>query len=509
MAKKEIFLDDCDWYDEYLKKEKWLSECYERVTPKEFYADLFSRQPISKKGERESGKGNPVIQFFLGKKEYPNPVDLGRHRDMFLMSLQNSGIKSTKWQVALNSDLEELKYTDIETDQLCAISHCSFYGCRRLNKYANYLYALTLDIDYVTAYNLERTISVLENDHWSFTMPTYLVNSGKGLHFVYVLEEPIWIYPPHRQKMLSKLKYNMAVYIWKTLETSLKQDNVDAQDCTHTYRVVGSKTKKGWLTTAYKVGKVTTKADIDKILHACNPPAKDLQFHWEDLDYKSKSGLTLEECKTAFPDWYARVIEKKPVKRTETPVGKFPWLYENYKERFMENVAVGHRYHGLCILFADAYKCGVSLEDAKAFALSQLNEFNSLEGAKDDPFTEEDINCASLYWNYKSQSWFTLDLINKWSGINFERARRNGRKQAVHCKMMTAMRKVGIETETVKDTRFGAENGNPRGKGGRKSAEAIVRTYLKQHPDAKKAEVIRETGLSKPTVLKWYKEIKG
>lgn len=37
---------------------------------------------------------------------------------------------------------------------------------------------------------------------------------------------------------------------------------------------------------------------------------------------------------------------------------------------------------------------------------------------------------------------------------------------------------------------------------GKSSAEQTVRDFLQEHPDAKKVEVIRGTGLSKPTVYK-------
>ena len=40
---------------------------------------------------------------------------------------------------------------------------------------------------------------------------------------------------------------------------------------------------------------------------------------------------------------------------------------------------------------------------------------------------------------------------------------------------------------------------------GRKPKREIVEEWLLSHPDGKKADCIRETGLSKPTVYKWWK----
>lgn len=44
--------------------------------------------------------------------------------------------------------------------------------------------------------------------------------------------------------------------------------------------------------------------------------------------------------------------------------------------------------------------------------------------------------------------------------------------------------------------------GRPKGSG---EKSKIVEEWQRQHPDGKKADCIRETGLSKPTVYKWWK----
>lgn len=38
----------------------------------------------------------------------------------------------------------------------------------------------------------------------------------------------------------------------------------------------------------------------------------------------------------------------------------------------------------------------------------------------------------------------------------------------------------------------------------KRSAEQIVKEWRESHPDGKKADCIRDTGLSKPTVYKWW-----
>lgn len=47
-------------------------------------------------------------------------------------------------------------------------------------------------------------------------------------------------------------------------------------------------------------------------------------------------------------------------------------------------------------------------------------------------------------------------------------------------------------------------NKNWRNKDGAPTKQNIVEEWRKNHPDGKKADCIRETGLSKPTVYKWW-----
>ena len=48
------------------------------------------------------------------------------------------------------------------------------------------------------------------------------------------------------------------------------------------------------------------------------------------------------------------------------------------------------------------------------------------------------------------------------------------------------------------------ENEDWRAGNGRKSLDGIVREWRLSHPEGSKADCIRDTGLSKPTVYKWW-----
>ena len=85
------------------------------------------------------------------------------------------------------------------------------------------------------------------------------------------------------------------------------------------------------------------------------------------------------------------------------------------------------------------------------------------------------------------------------SAIPMPANKRNYQKQADHLEEARAIRDIRMKRQD-RDWREG--NGRPKGSG---EKSKIVEEWQRQHPDGKKADCIRETGLSKPTVYKWWK----
>ena len=77
--------------------------------------------------------------------------------------------------------------------------------------------------------------------------------------------------------------------------------------------------------------------------------------------------------------------------------------------------------------------------------------------------------------------------------------KRNYRKQEAHMKILNNTRK--FRRDELGEDEY-KNNGRPKGSG---TAEQTVREWQESHPAGKKADCIRETGLSKPTVYKWWK----
>ena len=124
--------------------------------------------------------------------------------------------------------------------------------------------------------------------------------------------------------------------------------------------------------------------------------------------------------------------------------------------------------------------------------------FEELTVKEDNHFTEYDILCALKTYHDGSEQAYRrrIEFISKKTGIKLEPNKRNGRKQNLHLRLARANRDILCEERGKSDWREG--NGRP-------SAEQIVLEWQEKHPEGKKADCIRDTGLSKPTVYRWWK----
>ena len=127
----------------------------------------------------------------------------------------------------------------------------------------------------------------------------------------------------------------------------------------------------------------------------------------------------------------------------------------------------------------------------------ELAEYlETLTVSEDNHFTEYDVLCALKTYYHPSERAYrrNIDYISNSTGIRLERAKRNGSNQADHLEEIRAIRDIRMRRQGRKWT-----DGN-----GRPSAEGVVKAWQQEHPNGKKTDCIRDTGLSKPTVYKWW-----
>lgn len=437
------------------------SPSFSEVSPLDFYRDIFPVGSFEKKGVYVDGQYNGIA------------VSVG------------VGNQLTK-RLTITDDLNGIR--DLcNSNDFCLMSPISYAGKARTSVNARFLYALAIDLDGVET--LENWDFLLEQFEmglkwhyffWGLPTPTYIVSSGTGLHLYYVFEQPIPLFK-NIVKQLEVLKRRLTWQAW-TQGASALHDNVQYESLFQGFRIVGTITKKGTRTRAFRFGRKTTVEELNLYV----------PDEYQVTDYVYKTDLRLDKARELYPEWYQkRIVEHQP---------RGSWhckrdLYEWWK-RTLRQVEQGHRYWCIMTLATYAVKCGISKEELEKDAYELIPFMNT----RGDKFTEDDVMHALEAFT-ESYITYPIHTIVTRTGIPIVKNKRNGRKQALHLRLARSNRDILCEEENKRWTDGNSRKGCPN----KQHPKAdIVCNWRKANPNGKKIDCERETGLSRHTVLKWW-----
>ena len=429
-----------------------LENSFKEVYASDFYRDIFPIGSFEEKGVYEKGKYNGIA-----------------------VSIVAGDSKAKRYIVT--DDLEIID-TLVETDDFCIMSPISYAGKSRKSEFARFLYAMAIDLDGVdTLDEWNFLMTQIDKGHemlsfvWGLPRPTYIVGSGTGLHLYFVFERPIPLFRS-TVKELERLRRRITWQAWTQGASSL-HDNVQYESLFQGFRMVGSITKNGERTRAFKVGEKVTVEYLNKYVPE----------EYRAVKFSYKSNLLLKDAKEKYPEWYQkRIVEKKP---------KGTWvckkdLYYWWIRKLKAGVQQGHRYWCIMTLATYAKKCDIPFEELEKDAYGLIPFMNT----KGDKFTEDDVLHALEAYN-DSYITYPINTIIARTDIPIEKNKRNGRKQAMHLKIARSTLEI-------------MNDDNGMALQGRKSKQAIVQEWKSSHVNGKKIDCERDTGLSRHTVLKWW-----
>lgn len=472
----------------------FMEQYYTEIPPKEFYRSIFPKGELESSGVHEEGKYNAVAVELLPKGSRGNAK-------RYLIT-------------------DELAYIDklLEKENFIIISPVSYAGRTRESKNARYLYAMAIDLDGVDS--LQKITDLffqMGND--VLPTPTFTVTSGTGLHLYYVFEEPVPCFK-NITKQMHELKQALTKKIWNRYTTSL-WNKPQLQSLFQGFRLVGGVTKTGSRTKAYITGKPVSVEYLNEFVEN--------EYRVEEFTYKSE--LTLKKAKEKYPEWYdKRIVNKQP---------KGTWqckhdLYDWWLEKLKTGATVGHRYYCVMCLAIYAKKSGVDREELEKDAFGLVESMEQLTTDEGNHFTRQDVLAALEMYN-DNYFTFPIDSIVELSAIPIEKNKRNGRKQSTHLKIARATldimnddkgitlqgrknkeyevgrwqfvnkngtqaqcsRETGLSRQTVAKYWRECEKKNEK--------QIIIEKWQQMHTNGTKAECIKETGISKPTVYKYWK----
>lgn len=441
---------------------EYLEQFCDEISPKEFYRIIFPENELDIKNQFNKFKYTAVAVCInsdrVVRKTITNDLDI----------------------------IDEL----CATNDFCITSPISYAGKSRKSCNARYMYALAIDLDGLKQEIYEDYPIGISTLFYQFDgygpsnylpRPTMIVHSGTGLHLYYVFEKPIPLFT-NIVEQLEKYKHRLTWQLW-TQGVSDLQSSVQYESLFQGFRMPGTITKKGDRARAFLVGK-GEKVTMEYM----NEFVPD---EYRTLDFIYKSKLTLAEAKEKYPEWYQdRVIDNKP---------KGHWtckrdLYDWWKRKIYDAAEDGHRYWCIMTLSTYAVKCGISTEELEKDALGFVDILHERGKREDNPFTVNDVLSAIDAYDI-SYITYPIDTIVNRTGIQIQKNKRNYRKQEAH--LYLARRKK-------EDMKVLGEIVNE----GRPSKENIVKEWKNNNPTGRKIDCIRETGLSKPTVYKYWNLIK-
>lgn len=435
---------------------------FQRVAPIDFYRSLFPAGSFERRGEYDDRKPNGIITRLT----------------------ERGGVHQI-----ITDDLDALHdpaaaFGSTSGDAAYIMSPMGYSGRRPTNANAYTAYALTIDLDengideHLDAVHQMTKIDFLPR-------PTYIVSSGHGLHLYYVFERPVSLIP-RAQKLLQELKRRLIYRVWNG-DTSTKKER-EYQGLVQGYRIVGTASKLGaeYPVIAWRTGERVSLEYLTAKTTGFNPDdTRDRRPLIEDFSifYTSPSPIRAS-------------AEAKADKLTPKQYALNEKAYEWYLRKVREEVAAGHRYNCVMCLAVFGRKCMIDRERVERDAWSLFDLLNERSDDKHGPFLEHEMRDALKIYDDPSAYRHTRKWIAGKSGFVIEANKRNGQKRIDH-----------LEDARNRKARY-IRDGKIDAIGGRPSKEEIIIKWREDNPYGSKADCIRETGLSKPTVYRhWEKYV--
>ena len=444
-------------------KADYLDTYCDAIDPKDFYRSIFPLGELQRKGIYTQGKYNAIAIELLSETK------------------QKRNIK----RYTITDDLDMLDVL-LQRQSFILLSPISYIGKSRRSFNARLIYAIAIDLDGMTKkQHIVDLFYQMDGNGPSnhLPKPTYIVNSGNGLHIYYVLLKPIPCFERNIVQ-INNLKNELTHKLWNEFVTSL-YDNIQYQSIFQGFRLVGGITKKGTRTQAYMVG---DKVSIEYLNEFVEEENRVTQFNSKSSK-RSKRSLSLSEAKEKYPEWYEKRIVKAEKKAYWTVKRD---LYDWWHKKVKSEICEGHRYYGVMCLAIYARKCGLSREELENDAFSLIDHLDRLTSTDDNHFTRADVLSALEAFN-DNYITFPIETISELTGIYIQKNRRNYRKQINHLKLIRMIRD------------FDGKNGEWRNKNGGPRKEKMVKDYLEEHPMATVTEAAKALSVSRTTIYKYKK----
>ena len=457
----------------------YLEDLYPEVSPRNFYRGIFPAGSLDKEGAFTQYRYTGIVIEVTGEKNVFGHQRIKRY-----------------------SLTDELGAVDVatSTNHFCICSPLSYAGKERTAEHAREAFAIAIDLDHIRMEHSGRydlPIGIVDLFHQfdikHLPRPTYIVSSGTGLHLYYVLENPVPLFRNYADE-LQDLKRALTKLIWNDYIVNIKSEHdIQQEGIYQGFRMPGTVTKRGDRARAFLTGERVSIADLNQFVPD--------MYKAKKVEKIRRGKISFAEAEKLYPEWSERVKQGKRRGQGTAPRRVYEW----WKRKIFDEAKEGHRYYCLMILAIYAKKCSiydekknpnpVTREELEDDCFALIERMERLTTREDNHFTEDDVLSALEAFNDR---WITYPraAMEYRSGIANPPNKRNGQRQADHLEEARAIRDIRSRR---RGEAWDAHNG-------RKPKRDDVLAWRRDHPDGKKIECFRETGLSRVTIDKYWNE---
>lgn len=433
----------------------------------------------------------------------------------------------------------------------------TYFGNRRLTKNIDRIFGIIIEVDRITKESqMKHVLNQIYEE--KVPRPNFLINSGHGLHFYYVFDVPIEFHSRSFSihPVITNIMNAISKMIWTKEASDAKPEKMELNKG---YALIGSRNRKNknLVVTAYQISQ--EKCSLHYLRSFINKPEHDPDY---DISFPTRSKITKEEAVKLYPYWAVQhfpemftLEERKRLmkeleekkwnkKEREAPNNNlYDWFFRLIREP--QNIFHGNRYKCMVALVIYAVKCGIGKKKVEEDLKSLLYYYNNLPGAENDPIEEMDIKRALYIYKNKNAKTFTFQWIKEFTEIEYEaktKRREIPLSREEHLKIARQKRDEiypegswransdgKIRRELLEYIRSHPEKtlvecidakicsrkstykyweecrkelGLPIEK--KVSIKEKIRRYREEKPEATKAMCVKELGISKPTVYKYW-----
>lgn len=381
-------------------------------------------------------------------------------------------------------DVDELMEYQAARNDVFVAPATFINGCYKADTCRN-IYALVVDIDRIDWETLD---NIIKNGNLGgmTPLPSYIVNSGSGVHFYYVFSQPVPFYHKNRKALTQ---------MYKTLCGITKKNihaKTDFHAITQPFRLPGSQTKLGQTAAAWKSGEKWSVALL----------ARRLNVDTSGMDLSERTLMSQREYKEAKARWAEQTGRPKSTKKKwKSSLAGNVGFYRSCLQRCYEETSEGSRYLSMVALTMVAYKVQLPkeiLEEDLKELLIHYNQIGKVMGQKE-------INKALRAYNSKALLTTSTGLEERF-GWDFRRddQKKLAKRKEKGTYVKRSRKQICQIARKIQDAYY--PDGEWRYRGGAPTKAQQIRDWRAANPDGTPKECMAATGISKNTVYKWWKE---